>query len=252
MIITNPSAIENLREGGKKLAEILRMVVSHVKPGVMTIELDQLAEEAILKAGGRPSFKNYKTEGTRGAYPATLCVSLNNEIVHGIPGRYVIKEGDVVSLDIGMQYKQIFTDTALTVSVGDVGEDVERLIRATKRSLDVGIEAAGPDVPIGTIGSTIQNHLEGEGFGVVRELVGHGVGADVHEEPEIPNWGTEGQGEKLVPGMVLALEPMATLGSPDVSPSEDGWVWSTADGSMSAHFEHTILITENGREIITK
>jgi len=252
MKIKSDIQIKNLREGGKHLATVLLAVRDRVAPGVTTRELDALAEELILKSGGVPSFKNYQTEGTKMTYPATLCVSVNDEVVHGIPGDRILVEGDIVGLDIGMQYEGIFTDTAITVPVGKITDDKKKLLEVTRHALEIGIATVRDGVHIGDIGAAIQEYVEGEGFGVVRELVGHGVGDKVHEDPEIPNWGERGTREVLTEGMVIALEPMVTLGSPKVKVSKDGWVWMTRDKKPAAHFEHTILVTKNGADIITR
>ena len=251
MIGSNEKEIAALMDGGRKLARILADIVKIVRPGIATIELDRLAEESIRGVGGVPSFKGYKSRGASRPYPASLCVSVNDEIVHAIPGARVLAEGDIVGLDIGMQYKGFFTDMAITVGVGSVDKKNKKLIDATRRALEIGIAEAKPDAHIGDIGAAIQAYAEGEGFGVVRELVGHGVGRAVHEDPEVPNWGRRGTGPEIVEGMVLALEPMITIGSPCVKVSPDGWTWSTESGKNSAHFEHTILITRVGAEILT-
>lgn len=265
MIIQNKQELEILREGGKLLAGILQKIADATKPGITTEQVDRLAEELIKKAGGDPSFKGYRVPGAPAPYPASLCVSINNEVVHGIPSYIKLKEGDVVGLDIGMQYKGYFTDTALTVLVksdmlsGLSGRKVsekylqaERLIDTTKSSLEAGISLVRAGAHIGDIGFAIYRHLEDSGFGVVRELVGHGVGRAVHEDPEIPNWGTKGTGYVLQEGEVIALEPMATLGSHKVELLPDGWTWATKDGSLAAHFEHTMVVTKNGCEVLTK
>jgi len=252
MVVKNENDIKLLREGGKILARVLRIVVRAVRPGGTTRELDGIAEREIRRAGGEPSFKGYKTHGAKSAYPASLCVSVNDEIVHGVPGERILKEGDIVGLDIGMEYGGIFTDTAITVPVGKIDRVAQKLLRVTEEALAVGIREVRAGNRIGDIGATIQEHLEKNGFGVVRELVGHGVGRAVHEEPEIPNWGKRGTGRVLEVGMVLALEPMATEKSPAIKIGKDGWVWLTRDGSRSAHFEHTVLVTKNGPEVITK
>lgn len=252
MVITTNTQKDILREGGKKLAHVLAQVVDAVRPGVTTGELDSLAEKGIRDAGGIPSFKNYRTGGTKFPYPASLCVSVNNEVVHGIPGERVLEEGDIVGLDIGMQYGGIFTDMAVTVSVGNIDPQLKKMLAVTKRALEIGIAEAKPGNHIGDIGAAIQTYIESEHFGVVRELIGHGVGNAVHEDPEVPNWGTRGSGIELCENMVLALEPMVTLGSPKVKATKDGWVWVTRDGKPAAHFEHTILITNKGADIITR
>jgi methionyl aminopeptidase len=251
MIVSGEKEIDALVDGGKKLAQILVEVAKIVRPGIATIELDRLAEKLIREAGGEPSFKNYKTRGAKSAYPASLCVSVNDEIVHAIPGAKVLIKGDIVGLDIGMQYKGFFTDMAITVGVGSINKENKKLIDTTRRALEIGIAKVRPGGRIGDIGAAIQGYAEGEGFGVVRELVGHGVGRAVHEDPEVPNWGRHGTGPEIVEGMVLALEPMITIGSPRVKVSPDGWTWSTESGKNSAHFEHTILITRRGAKILT-
>lgn len=251
MITQNKDHIASLKAGGGKLAEILVAVAKMVVPGVTTKQLNEEAERRIYAAGGRPSFKNYST-GSAKKFPASLCVSVNDEVVHGIPGERVLQEGDIVGLDIGMEYEGFFTDTAVTVGVGAVSEKLQKLISVTREALSIGIDHARVGGHVGDIGEAIQTYVEQCGFGVVRELVGHGVGAHVHEDPEIPNWGRRGTGSQLVQGMILALEPMITLGAPQVKVNSDGWVWSTADGSPAAHFEHTILLTKKGPEIITK
>ena len=265
MIIKNEQELELLREGGKLLANILQKVADATKPGATTLQVDQLAEELIRKAGGEPSFKGYHVRGAPMPYPASLCVSINNEIVHGIPSGRVLKEGDVVGLDIGMKYKGYFTDTATTVLVKSEEFDslsqrrvlvdyleIERLIVTTKSALDVGISEVLAGAHVGDIGFSIQRHLEDSGFGVIRELVGHGVGSAVHEDPEIPNWGTKGEGYILQEGDVIALEPMAATGNHKVKLLSNGWTWATKDGSLAAHFEHTLVVTKNGCEVLTK
>lgn len=242
MIIRNQKELEILREGGKKLAAVLSVVAKSAVSGVTTKFLDELAEKLILEYGGKPSFKNYKN------YPATLCVSINDEVVHGIPNERILKVGDVVGLDIGAWYGDLCTDTALTLIVGG---GTNKLIEATKKSLEIGISKVKAGAKIGDIGSAIQSFLEKEDLGVVKELVGHGVGNAVHEDPEIPNWGRPGTGIELLENMVIAIEPMATEGSPKIKLLDDGWTWATADGSRAAHFEHTLVVTKTGAEILT-
>ena len=249
MIVKNQKELDILREGGKKLAAVLSSVAEAAKPGIKTKELDTLAEKLIVGAGGKPSFKGYKNPIGKNNYPATLCISINEEVVHGIPDERILKIGDVVGLDAGMWYGSYCTDTALTVLVGG---GTNKLIEKTKESLSVGISKVKAGVRIGDIGFAIQNFLEKNGFGVVRELVGHGVGNAVHEDPEIPNWGKIGTGSEFVEGMIIAIEPMATEGSPKVKLLDDGWTWVTADGSNAAHFEHTLVVTKSGSEILTR
>lgn len=248
MILKNNKELTILREGGKKLAAVLSFVAKSAVTGVTTKFIDELAEKLILEYGGKPSFKNYANPMDKKNYPATLCVSINNEVVHGIPDERILKTGDVVGLDIGAWYGGLCTDTALTVLVGG---GTNKLIDATKKSLEIGISKVKAGVRVGDIGFAIQDFLEKEGFGVVKELVGHGVGNAVHEDPEIPNWGKIGTGAEFVEGMVIAIEPMATKGSPRVKLLPDGWTWATVDGSYAAHFEHTLVVTKNGAEVLT-
>lgn len=252
MIARSKNDIATLREGGALLAHVLQKIIKSVRPGIQTSSLDEIAKKEILAVGGEPSFLNYKSHSAKTHYPAALCVSINDEIVHGIPGERVLKEGDIVGLDIGMKYKDFFTDMAVTVPVGKVSQEAEKLMRVTKKALDIGIDAVHAGARTGDIGEAIQSYVESEGLQVVRELVGHGVGKAVHEEPEIPNWGKRGIGPELREGEVVALEPMIVFGSPRIKVSRDGWAWSTQDGSLSAHFEHTILVTKKGAEILTR
>lgn len=252
-LIKSRKEIRILAEGGKRLAEILQKVAEAVKPGTNTKELDSVAETLILSSGGIPSFKGYNAFDLRTAYPASLCTSINNEVVHGIPSKKrVLKEGDIIGLDIGMKWEGLYTDTAVTVGVGQIDVDSQKLIEATRNALDVGIAAVRPDAFLGDIGEAIQTYAEDYGYGVVRELVGHGVGHAVHEEPEVPNFGRRGRGMKLVEGMVLALEPMITAGSYKVVLATDEWTWKTADGSRAAHFEHTVVVTKEGVRVLTQ
>lgn len=251
--IKTEQEINILREGGKKLASVLNAVAKKAVPGVATIELDELAEKMIKEFGGKPSFKNYKTGDDRVLYPASLCVSINNEIVHGIPSKNrILKEGDIVSLDAGMEYRGMFTDTAITVPVGKVSAKAAKIIEACKKSLSKGIKTIKNGSYVGDIGYAIEQHAEGEGFGIVRNLVGHGVGHKVHEEPEVPNFGSKKTLTKLKTGMVLAIEPMITEGSMETILADDDWTWETKDGKLSAHFEHTVVVTDKGAEILTQ
>ena len=251
-ILKNIEDINKLKEGGKILASILYEAAKMAIPGVKTIEMDILAEKMIKEAGGRPSFKNYKTPDDKVPYPSSLCVSINEEVVHGIPGERVLKDGDIVSLDLGMEYKGFYTDSAITVSVGKASEQAKKLINTTQEALNLGIRAVKSGAFIGDIGQAIQFCAEGNGFNVVRKLVGHGLGRKAHENPEIPNFGAKGKGEILQEGEVLAIEPMITAGRHDIYLDKDLWTWKTKDGSLSAHFEHTIIVTKTGTEIITK
>jgi len=252
-IIKSAEEIKILRQGGKILASVLNDVAAAAGPGVVAIELDVLAEKLIRRAGGEPSFKNYKTDKNKTPFPASLCVSINNEVVHGIPTKdKILKEGDIVGLDLGMRYKGLYTDMAMTIPIGQISKMAQRLIETTRKSLDVGIGAIKEGAQINDIGFAIQKYVEARGFNVVKKLVGHGVGYRVHEWPEIPNYGMVGASPQLKRGMVLALEPMINNGDSDVVLSEDGWTWKTRDGSLSSHFEHTVVVTKSGAEILTK
>lgn len=252
-LIKSQKEIQALAEGGKMLADVLQKVVEAVKPGIATKELDDIAETLIISSGSIPSFKGYNAFGARTAYPASLCVSINDEVVHGIPSKKrVLKEGDIVGLDIGMKHKGLYTDMAVTVGVGKIDVDSRKLLDVTRIALDKGIAQVRAGAHVGDIGAAVQTYVEGCGFGVVRELVGHGVGHAVHEEPEVPNFGKEGQGIKLVEGMVLALEPMVVAGSPRVALAKDEWTWKTKDGSRAAHFEHTVAVTKDGAQVLTE
>ena len=253
MIIKNETERENLIEGGRRLAAVLETLRAKVAPGVTTEELDDLAEAMIRDGGDEPCFLGYTPEGGNRPYPATLCVSINEEVVHGIPNELVktLKEGDIVGLDLGLTHNGIIVDAAITVPVGNVTEEAKKLLRATEEALAAGILAAVPGKHVGDISHAIQEVIEGAGFKVVKELGGHGVGDVVHEDPFIPNYGRKGEGELLEEGMVLALEPIATAGKAAVVLAPDGYTFRTKDGSKSAHFEHTILLEKNGARIIT-
>lgn len=245
--------IELLRESGRRLARVLDALKREIRPGVSTKYLDDVAERLIRDGGDEPPFKHYTPYGARSPFPAALCVSLNDEIVHGIPDdKRIIKDGDIVSIDLGLSHKGMITDAALTVAVGVVPDEVRTLIEETERSLYKGIAAARPGGRIGDISAAIEAVANNNDYGIVRELGGHGVGHAVHEEPYVPNYGKKGTGPILKPGMVLALEPMFMLGGEEVRVMPDGYTVVTKDGSLSAHFEHTIAIMENGVEILTR
>jgi methionyl aminopeptidase len=254
MTIANDEQKANLIEAGKRLAAVLQALKAKVTPGVTTEELDDLAEAMIRDGGDEPCFLGYTPEGAPRPYPATLCVSINDEIVHGIPNESVktLKEGDIVGLDLGLSHKGIIVDSAITVAVGKIDAESQKLMNTTENALVAGIAAARPGAHIGDIGAAIQAEIEGAGFKVVKELGGHGVGDKVHEEPFVPNFGRKGEGEELVPGMVLALEPIAAADRAAVILAPDGYTYRTKDGSRSAHFEHTILIETDGARIITQ
>lgn len=256
--------IDIMREGGKRLAGILDQVVLSARAGIATFELDKLAEHLILQSGGVPSFKGYRIKGSPHAYPGTMCISINEEVVHGIPRNdRILHEGDVVGLDIGMWYpsyakasdgkpiKSLCTDMAVTIGIGNISSEAKRLIEATKESLDIGIVQVKPGATVGDIGSKIEQFLKKNNLGIIRDLAGHGVGYELHEEPLIPNYGSAGKGVELKEGMVIAIEPMATLGDWRVVLADDGWTFKTADNSTGAHFEHSMAVTKDGVEVLT-
>lgn len=251
--LKSPAEIETLREGGKRHAEILRALGAMVKPGVSTLELEAEAMRLIEEGGDKAAFLGYTPRGAKRPFPAALCVSVNEEIVHGIPNEKekIIQDGDVVSIDLGLVHKGLITDSAVTVGAGALDSESAELIRATKEALDAGIRAAQPGNRIGDIGAAIQKVAEKTKFSLAENLAGHGVGHKVHEEPFVPNIGEPGEGEKLVPGMVIAIEPMLNLGSGAIKNTSDGYTIVTKDGSKSAHFEHTVAITEKGNIILT-
>jgi len=235
-----------MREAGRLVGEVLTELAGHVAPGVTTADLDALAEDRITKAGATPAFKGYH------GYPATICASINDEVIHGIPsGRRVLNEGDVLSIDVGAALGGYFGDSAMTLPVGRVSEQAATLLRVTEESLYKGIECARPGGRISDIGHAVQRHVEAYGLSVVREFVGHGIGQKMHEEPQVPNYGERGRGPRLAEGMVLAIEPMVNAGRASVKVRADGWTAVTADGSLSAHFEHTVAVTANGPWILT-
>lgn len=237
--------IEIIKEGGKILAGIIKELKDISKQGISTKELDKFAEEAILKAGAKPAFKGFR------GYPATLCASINQVIVHGLPSDYKLKEGDILSLDLGLKYKGYFTDMAITFPIGRTTPEIERLIKITKKSLKRGIKKVRPGNTFGDIGNTIQRYVESQGFNVVRDLCGHGIGKELHEEPQILNFGKRHKGPLLREGMVFCIEPMVTAGSFEIKKSADGQGWETKDGSLSSHFEHTVAVRSNGCEVLT-
>lgn len=268
MLIKSASDIKNLKENCRLMGEILENLAKLVVPGVSTAEIDRAAEAMIKKAGGTPAFKGYTTGGASMPFPNTVCISLNEEVVHGIPSeKRIIKEGDLVTLDIGMEWPEpkrvgkstrikrgTFSDTALTVMVGPAEGNAKKLLDVTKQALEEGIKAAQPGASIASIGKAIETYVKSQGkYGIVRDLVGHGVGHAVHEEPYIPNYyDPELESIKLQPGMVIALEPMISLGGWKVETMPDEWTIKMSDNSLSAHFEHTIIITETGNIVATR
>ncbi len=242
-----------LREGGKRHAAILRELAALVKPGVRAAELEDRARKLIADNGDRPAFLDYKPSGARRPFPAALCVSVNDEVVHGIPNESnkVLKEGDIVTLDLGLVHRGLITDAAVTVPVGKISADLERLLRVTREALAAGIKAAKGGKKVGDISAAIERVGAAGKYGIVEELAGHGVGYDVHEDPYVPNYGDAGKGAALKPGMVIAIEPMFNQGARHVTLGKDGYTYRTADGKPSAHFEHTVLITKSDAEILT-
>lgn len=251
--IKTESEIEVLREGGRRHAFILSEIAKAVLPGVSTKDLDDLALKLTLEGGDKPAFLNYKPYGAKRPYPASLCVSINDEIVHGIPNENpkILKEGDIVSLDMGLIHKGLITDMAVTVPVGKIDKESKELLSVTKKSLAIGIKSAKGGGTTGDIGFAIESLVKPYGFGIVEELAGHGVGYKVHEDPYVPNYGKKGEGAELRPGMVIAIEPMLNLGTKNIVLDSDGYTYRTADGKRSAHFEHTVVITKKGAEILT-
>ncbi|MES2930896.1 MAG: type I methionyl aminopeptidase [Patescibacteria group bacterium] len=251
VIIKTKEQIDMLREGGRRLGAIVAKVAGKVAPGVTTFELDEYARMLIRDGGDEPAFLNYKPEGHGKPFPAALCTSINNEVVHGIPNKNrILKEGDIISIDLGLKHKGFYTDHAITVPVGMISKKDRQLLDDTKEALDIGIWAAKNGKTVGDIGHAIESFVH-KRYGIIRELSGHGVGISIHEDPYIPNFGKPGKGQKLLPGMVIAIEPMLALGKADIVSMADGYTIKTADGSRSAHFEHTILITDNEPEILT-
>ncbi len=250
MKLKTAAEIKILAEGGQKLAAILRALAALCRPGMNAAELDSRAEAMIRAAGGEPSFKGFGAPGRE--FPGTLCVSPNDMVVHGIPHPdLVFKAGDLIGIDIGMKYQGLYTDHALTVPIGRVSPAAQKLLDVTEECLKLGIAAARVGNKLGDIGCAVQTYAEKHGFGVVRKLTGHGVGYDVHEEPRVYNFGEPGRGEPIAAGLVLAIEPMINIGTPEVKTADDGWGVVTTDGSLSAHFEHTVAITKNGPIILT-
>jgi methionyl aminopeptidase len=251
--LKSPDEIKLLKEGGKILASVLDTVKKEVREGITTNDLNKMAEDLIISAGGEPSFKNYGDSDN--PYPSGLCTSVNHELVHGIPSEYILKNGDIISLDVGMQYPKengLYTDMATTVPVGKIDKKTKDLLKVTKNSLDIWIKNIKAGKNLIDIASKVQKYIEKNGYSVVRDLVGHGVGHAVHEEPQIPNYYIPSFDLELKEGMVLALEPMVAVGDFHVITEDDGWTVSTLDKSLTAHYEHTIAVTKHGCDVITK
>src|SRR5215831_14376431 len=245
IVCKSPAEIEKMRAANQLVARVLEDLAAMVAPGVSTADLDAAAEASIRAAGAEPAFKGYR------GYPATLCASVNDQVVHGIPSRRALASGDIVSLDMGVRLNGYYGDSAVTVPVGTVNDEVRRLLRVTQEALQAGIAQVKLGSRISDIGHAIQAHVEAEGFSVVRELVGQDIGAALHEEPQIANYGEPGRGPRLAEGMTLAIEPMVNMGKPAVRVLADGWTAVTKDGSLSAHFEHTVAVGKNGPDILT-
>lgn len=246
IVLKTSRELKLMREAGRISAKALKLVGEAVKPGVSTAYLDKLAYDYIISQGARPNFLNY------GGFPATACISVNNQVIHGIPSKHtILKEGDIVSVDLGAAIDGYNGDNAATFACGNVTDEAQRLMDVTKESLYEGIKMATVGNRIGDIGSAVQQYVEARGYSVVRKFVGHGVGASLHEDPEVPNYGKAGRGVRLQRGMTLAIEPMVNAGGYDVQQLSDGWTVITADGSLSAHFEHSVAITDDGPIILT-
>lgn len=248
VVLKSQEEIEKMRRAGRVVRQVLELVRGNVKPGATTLDLEKVAEACITELGAKPAFKGYH------GYPCVLCTSINNEVVHGIPSKKrVLKEGDIVSVDCGAVVDGYFGDAAITIPVGTkISPETEKLLRVTEASLQAGIAAVKPGATLGDIGAAVQGVVEAEGFSVVRDFVGHGIGVHMHEEPQVPNFGEAGRGMKLRSGMVIAIEPMVNIGKPEVRVLKDGWTAVTDDGSMSAHFEHTVAVTDTGARILTE
>jgi methionyl aminopeptidase len=237
--------IEKMAAAGQVVVDTLALIGEHLRPGVTTGELDRLADEFIRSHGGYPTFLGYR------GYPASICISPNDMVVHGIPGSTELQDGDIASVDVGVTLDGFVADSAYTFPVGDISEEAERLLEAGKAALAAGVEQSRPGNRVSDISHAVQVATEAAGYSVVRSLVGHGVGRSMHEDPQIPNYGDPGRGPELAPGMTFAIEPMITAGGPDVVLHDDEWSISTEDGSLAAHFEHTVAITENGPRVLT-
>lgn len=243
--IKTKEEIEIMKEGGKILAQIMEELKKKVQVGITTKELDRVGETLVFKYKAQPAFRGYE------GFPATLCTSINQVIVHGAPSDYKLKEGDIITLDLGIQFKGFFVDMAITVPVGKVDPEISRLLRITKKTLKLAIKKARPGNTFGDIGNTVQRYVESQGFNVVRELCGHGIGKELHEEPQVLNYGKRHKGEEIKEGMTFCLEPMVTVGDWQIKKTSDGFGFETKDGSLSAHFEHTVTITKDDCQILT-
>lgn len=246
IILKSPAEIETMRAANRIVVEVMAALQEQLRPGVTTAALDRVAEELIRKAGAEPAFKGYQ------GYQYTLCTSVNEVVVHGVPNASPLNAGDIVGIDCGVRYHGFHGDHAWTFPVGEITPEVRRLLQVTEEALDRGIEQMRPGRRLQDISAAVQRHVESNGFSIVREYVGHGVGRALHEEPQVPNFGTAGTGPRLMPGMVLALEPMVNAGTPKVRLRDDGWTVGTADGRWSAHFEHSVAVTGSGPDILSR
>jgi methionyl aminopeptidase len=244
MVLKTAGELELMDEANRIVHAALDDIAERVRPGITTRELDQHAERLIRARGGVPAFLHYK------GYPATLCTSVNDVIVHGIPGDVPLREGDILGVDCGVLYKGYYGDAARTFPIGQVAEEAERLIAVTRRALEIAVQAVAPNRRLSDIGHAVQSYVEAQGFSVVRDFVGHGIGTSLHEDPQVPNFGDPGRGPKLKPGLVLAIEPMVNAGGPGVEVDADGWTARTRDGSLSAHFEVSVAVTERGARVL--
>ena len=251
-ILKSPAEIAIMDDANRIIREILDELRGMVAPGVTTLEIDRVAEERIRKAGGEPAFKGYPGPVGGAGFPGTVCASVNDEVVHGIPSKdVVLRDGEILSVDLGIRWRGYYGDAAETFPVGRVGDEAASLLRVTREALDLGIARVKPGNRVSDIGAAVQAHVEAHGFSVVREFVGHGIGSHLHEEPQVPNFGQPGQGTRLVEGLVLAIEPMVAAGRPEVVVSaEDGWTARTRDGSLAAHFERSVAVTANGPRVL--
>jgi len=247
IICKSPAEVEKLRRSGRMVRQLLGELRAQVRPGITTLDLEKFLGRRLKEAGARPAFKGYR------GYPCCLCASLNSEVIHGIPSdQRVLQEGDILSLDTGVVLEGYYGDSAITVPVGEIGEPARRLLKVTEEALELALERVRLGNRLGDVSSTVQQHAESSGFSVVREFVGHGIGKAMHEEPQIPNFGQPGHGPLLKEGMVFAIEPMVNAGGPEVRVLGDGWTAVTADGSLSAHFEHMVAVTRNGPDVLTR
>lgn len=244
MVLKTPGEVDLMNEANRIVHQVLSGLAERVQPGVTTRDLDRYAERMIREAGGVPAFLNYR------GYPATLCTSINEVIVHGIPDETALREGDIIGIDCGVVYRGYYGDAARTYAVGAVSPAAARLMSVTKRALELAVEEVRPNKRLSDIGHAVQAYVESEGFSVVRDFVGHGIGTSLHEDPQVPNFGEPGRGPRLKPGLVIAIEPMVNAGSPGVKVDKDGWTARTVDGSLSAHFEYSVAVTENGARVL--